>query len=190
MKNPPDFIRQFRRTVWRRDYPFQIACVQPPLPSKKIGEGVSVGKGTTVHRLVSDGQSISTFSVKTAKTKIPVTSVFNDSEGLDGTTVCRYPLVRRPHYSARLILFGSRDPSEFARDCVEEAVQGLGIAMSTVASEKNGKCCLSATCFTNSDISSCVLFHWCFEGTTSWKSHILIPSNPLIHFRYGKKYIY
>ena len=85
---------------------------------------MSVGKGTTVHRLVSDGQSISTFSVKTAKTKIPVTSVFNDSEGLDGTTVWRYPLVRRPHYSARLILFGSRGPSEFARDCVGRSRTG------------------------------------------------------------------
>ena len=38
----------------------------------------------------------------------------------------------------------------------EDAVQGLGMAMSTVASEKTaGKCCLSATCFTNSDISAC-----------------------------------
>ena len=36
--------------------PFQIACVQP-LPSlrKRIVEGVSFGKGATVHRLVSDG---------------------------------------------------------------------------------------------------------------------------------------
>ena len=40
----------------KMDYPFQIACVQPPSPlSKKIGEGVSVGEGATVYRLVSDG---------------------------------------------------------------------------------------------------------------------------------------
>ena len=39
--------------------------------------------------------------MKTANNKIPVTSVFNESEGLYGTTVCRC-LVRRPHYSARL----------------------------------------------------------------------------------------
>ena len=44
-----------------------------------------------------------------------MTSVFNDSEGLYGTTVCRC-LVRRPHYSARLMLFGSRGPSEFTTE--------------------------------------------------------------------------
>ena len=32
----------------------------------------------------------------------------------------------------------------------EDTVQELGMAVSTVASEKTGKCCLSATCFTNS----------------------------------------
>ena len=36
-------------------------------------------------------------SVKTANNKIPVSSVFNDSEGLYRTTVCRC-LVHRPHY--------------------------------------------------------------------------------------------
>ena len=40
-----------------------------------------------------------------------MSSVFNDSEGLYRTTVCRC-LVRRPHYSARLMSFGSRGPSE------------------------------------------------------------------------------
>ena len=34
--------------------PMCLACVQPPLPSEKIGQGVSVGEGATVHRLVSD----------------------------------------------------------------------------------------------------------------------------------------
>ena len=51
--------------------------------------------------------------MKTANNKIPVSSVFNDSEGLYGTTVCRC-LVRRPNYSARLMRFGSSNPSEFA----------------------------------------------------------------------------
>ena len=54
-------------------------------------------------------------SVKTANNKIPVSGIFNDSEGLYGTTVCRC-LVRRPHYSARLMRFGSRGPSEFATE--------------------------------------------------------------------------
>ena len=44
--------------------------------------------------------------------KIPVSSVFNDSEGLYGTTVSRC-LVRRPHYSAQLMRFGSCSPSAF-----------------------------------------------------------------------------
>ena len=84
--------------------------------------------------------------MKTANNKIPVSSVFNDSEGLYGTTVCRC-LVRRPHYSARLMRFGSRGPSEFFsqirhRNALteiawEDAEQGIGMAMSTVASEKN-----------------------------------------------------
>ena len=44
----------------KMNYPFQIACVQPPSPpppAEKIGEGVSVavGKGATVYRPVSDG---------------------------------------------------------------------------------------------------------------------------------------
>ena len=53
----------------------------------------------------------------------------------------------RPHYSARLMRFGSRGPSELFsqirhRNALteiawEDAVQGLGMAMSIVASEKN-----------------------------------------------------
>ena len=43
------------------------------------------------------------------------TGYFNDSEGLYETTVCLC-LVRRPHYSARLMRFGSRGPSEFATE--------------------------------------------------------------------------
>ena len=105
MNNPPDF--------WRRDYPFQIACVQPPPPPRKNRRRGVCGEGAAVHRLVSDGWSISSSSEKRANNKIPVSSVFNDSEGLYGTTVCRR-LVRRPNYSARLMRFGSSGPSEFA----------------------------------------------------------------------------
>ena len=47
-----------------------------------------------------------------ANNKIPVSSVFNDSEGLYRKTVCRC-LVHRPHYSARLMRFGSLCPSDF-----------------------------------------------------------------------------
>ena len=64
-----------------------------------------VGEGATAHRLVLDGQSISSSSVQSANNKMPVSSVFNDSEGLYRTTVC---LVRKPHYSAQQMRFGSR----------------------------------------------------------------------------------
>ena len=107
MNNPPDF--------WRRDYPFQIARVQPPPPPRKNRRRGVCGEGATVHRLVSDGWSISSSGVKTTNNKIPVSSVFNDSEGLYGTTVCRC-LVCRPHYYARLMRFGSRSPSQFATE--------------------------------------------------------------------------
>ena len=86
-----------------------------PLPSEKIEEGVSVGEGAAVHGLVSDGSSIlhsASSNLKRANEKIPVSSVFNDNEGLYRTTVCRW-LVHRPHYSAQLMRFGSRGPSEF-----------------------------------------------------------------------------
>ena len=44
--------------------------------------------------------------------------------------------------------FGSRGPSEFANEIAwEDAVQGLGMAMSIVASEKNRE--ISACCFTS-----------------------------------------
>ena len=103
-----------------------------------------VGEGATAHRLVLDGQSISSSSVQSANNKMPVSSVFNDSEGLYRTTVC---LVRKPHYSARQMRFGSRVRAIFFsqirhRNALteiawEDDVQALGMAMSTVASEKN-----------------------------------------------------
>ena len=155
MNNLPDF--------WRRDYPFQIACVQPPPPLRKNRRRGVCGEGATVHRLVSDGWSISSSSVKTANNKIPVSSVFNDSEGLYRTTVCRW-LVRRPHHSARLMRFGSRGPREFTTEMPWlrlrgiKAVQGLGMAMSTVASEKNRKLLFISNVFYK-QWYLCVLFH-------------------------------
>ena len=145
MNNPPDF--------WRRDYRFQIACVKPRPPLRKFRRRGVCGEDVTAHRLVSDRWSISSSSVKTANNKIPVSSVFNDSEGLYGTTVYRC-LVRKPHYSARLMRFGSRGPSEFAlTEIAWEDARRTGTRHGNVC--RIGKCCLSATCFTNSDISAC-----------------------------------
>ena len=160
MNNPPDFIRHFWRTVWR----WIIRCTAAPSPQKKSEKGCLWGRGTTVHGLVSDGQSISSSSVKTANNKMPVSTVLNDSEGLYRTTVCRC-LLCRPHYSARQMRFGSRVRGVFFSQILhrntlteiawEDDVQGLGMAMSTVASEKNRELLFPATCFTNSGISAC-----------------------------------
>ena len=87
-------------------------CTSASFPQKKSEKGCLWGRGTTVHRLVSDGQSISNSSVKTANNKMPVSSVFNDSEGLYRTTVCRC-LVCRPHYSAQQMRFWSRIRAHF-----------------------------------------------------------------------------
>ena len=98
-----------------------------------------------------------------------MSSVFIDNEGLYRKTVQSAVLVHRPHYSARLMRFGSRGPSKFFSQLrhpnafteIEwaDGERGLGIAMSTLVSEKQGivtgYCCLSATRFTNSDISGC-----------------------------------
>ena len=71
-----------------------------------------------------------------------MSSVFNDSEGLYGTSVCCC-LVRRPHYFARLMRFGSRGPSEFAtecldRDCVGRRRTGNGHNVYRSVREKQG----------------------------------------------------
>ena len=79
MNNPPDF--------WRRDYPLQIACVQPPPPPRKNRRMGVFGKGATVHRLVSDGWSISSSSVKTANNKIPVSSAKDCNERLSAVAL-------------------------------------------------------------------------------------------------------
>ena len=87
-------------------------CTSASFPQKKSEKGCLWARGTTVHRLVSDGQSICNSSVKTANNKMPVSSVFNDSEGLYRTTVCLC-LVCRPHYSARQMRFWSRIRARF-----------------------------------------------------------------------------
>ena len=71
-----------------------------------------------------------------------------------------------PHYSARLMRFGSRCPSDFfsqihhrnafTETAWEDAEQGLGVAMSTLASEKKQQIVVyRAMCFTKSDICGC-----------------------------------
>ena len=86
--------------------------------------------------------------LKTVNNKIPVSSVLMIVKDCAGrNTVCRC-LFRRPHYSARLMRFGSRAPCEFFFSDTppkfafteigwEDAEQGLGMVMSTLASEKN-----------------------------------------------------
>ena len=114
----------------KMDYPFQIACVQPPPPlRKKTEKGVCGGGGDCTQARSQTDNAFSSSSVKTANNKIPVSgvSVFNDTERTVQND-CLPWLVRRPHYSARLMHSGSRGPSEFFlsgmppkcldRDCV------------------------------------------------------------------------
>ena len=65
-----------------------------------------------------------------------MSSVSNDSEGLYRTTVYRC-LVRRPHYSARLMRFGSRGPSEFFSQIRHRNALTEIAWEDAVASEKN-----------------------------------------------------
>ena len=74
--------------------------------------------------------------------------------------------------------FGSRGPSEFFSQirhrnawteiAWEDYVQGLDMAMSTVASEKNRELLFIVNVFYKQWHLS-VLFHWYFEGMTLWK---------------------
>ena len=57
----------------------------------------------------------------------------------------------------------------------EDAVQGIGMARSTVAAEKNRELLFIGNVFYK-QWHLCVLFHQYFEGITPWKSQILIPS--------------
>ena len=117
-----------------------------PLPSEKKSEKGVCGAGgdcaqASLRRIIH-----SSSSSKTANNIIPVSSCFNDSEGLYRKTVFRC-LVHRPHYSARLMRLGSRGPREFFSQirhqnafteiAWEDAEQGLGMAMSALSSEKN-----------------------------------------------------
>ena len=70
----------------------------------------------------------------------------SSSEGLYRTTLCLC-LVHRPHYSARLMHSGHvvrasvfsqiRHRNALTEIAWEDTVQGIGMAMSTVAAEKN-----------------------------------------------------
>ena len=116
-----------------------------PLPSEKNRRrGVCGGSGRLyILRLASTDNPVLSLVLKRPITKFQCL-VVKDYR----TTVCRC-LVHRRRYSARLVClrFGSRCPSEFFFSQIrhrnalpetawEEAVQGLRMAMSTVASEK------------------------------------------------------
>ena len=75
----------------------------------------------------------------------------------------------------------------FTETAWEDALQGLGVATPTVASEKNWEMLFIGNVFYK-QWHLWVLFHYCLEGTTSWKSQILIPSNKP-HFRYTSREI-
>ena len=155
---------------------------------------MSVWAGATVHRLVS-GRMFHFLALvwKRPTTKFPCPVFLMIQK--DCTERLSVGLVRRPRYSAQLMHFGSRGLSEFFpqvcyRNALTEiawkdAVRGLGMAKSTVASEKNRELLFISNVFYKPWHLS-VLFHEYFEGTNSWKSQILIPSKKT-DFCYGKK---
>ena len=124
--------------------------------------------------------------MKTANNKIPVSSVFNDSEGLYGTIVSRC-LVHRPHYFARgecvsgHVARASSPPKCLDRDCVgrrrTETMYGKSVR------EKKGKIVYGQRVL--QIVTSLCVVSLVFRG---YKSQILIPSKKP-HFRYGKKNI-
>ena len=158
-----NFDRQFEDGLSVSD----SLCTAAPFSQKKSEKGCLWGRGTTVHRLVSDGWSISGSCVKTANNKMPVSSVFNDSEGLYRTTVCRC-LVCGPHYSARQMRFWWRVRASFfsqirhwdtlTETAWEHDVQGLGMAMSAVASKRNRELLFTGNVLYK-QWHLCVLFH-------------------------------
>ena len=168
------------------DYPFQRACVQPPPSLRKNRRKGVCGEGGDCTQASLRQIIHFSSSVKTINNKIPLSSVFNDSERLYWTTVCRC-LVRRPHYSTQLMRFGSRGPSEFATEMPWLRGKTLyrnrhGNVYRSVG-EKQGLVVYRQRVYKQWHL--CVLFHCCLDGTTSWKSQILIP-NMKPHFRYGK----
>ena len=131
------------------DYPFQIAFVHSPPPLRKNRRRGVCGAGSTMHR-PCQSQTDNPFLALVWKRLV---TKFRCSEFLmiakDWTErLSAFALsMHRPHYSARLMRFGSRGPSEFfsqihhrnafTETAWEDAEQGLGMAMSTLASEKN-----------------------------------------------------
>ena len=169
MNNPPDFIRQFWRTVWRWIIRFMTAWVQPPPPLRKNRRrGVCGGRGRLYTGQSQTDNPFLALVWKLSTTKCLCPVFLNDSEGLYRTTVYCRCLVCRPHYSSRQMRFGSRVRAFFFSRIRhqntlneiswEDDVQGLGMAMSTVASEKNRELLFTSNVFYK-QWHLCVLFH-------------------------------
>ena len=184
----------------KRNYPFQIACVQPPppLPSEKNRKGVHVYGGGGDCTQASLRRMIHFLAPvwKRPTTKFPCPVFLMIQKGLYRTTVCRdlslsqASLFRtanafRVTWSERVFFPQVCHRNALTEIAWEDAVQALGMAMSTVASEKNRELLFISNVFYKPWHLS-VLFHEYFEGTNPWKSQILIHSKKP-DFCYGKK---
>ena len=119
----------------KMDYPFQIACVQPPPPlRKKRKRGVCEGGGdctqTSLRRMIH----FLALVWKRPTTKFPCPVFLMIQERTVQNDWLPW-LVRGPHYSARLMYSGSRGP----RFAWEDAVQGLGMAIGTLRYSGRGR---------------------------------------------------
>ena len=152
------------------DYPFQIASAQPPPPLTKNRRRGVCGGGSDWHRLVSNGQSLSISSLKTANSKLkflcPVFSMImkDCTEGclpLPCPWASLFPAVNafRVTWSER-VYFSNTPPKCLHRNYMGRRLKGTRHGNAHLIGRENqgivtGNCCLSAPCFANSDISSC-----------------------------------
>ena len=162
--NSPDFIHQFWRTVWRWIIHFREPMYNgASLQKKNRRRGVCGGRGRLCKgQSQTDNQFLALVWIRPI-TKIPASSFFNDSHGLYRTTVCRW-LVRRASLFRAANAFRVtwseqvRHRNALTEIAWDDAVQGLGMAMSTVASEKNREMLFIGNVFYK-QWHLCVLFH-------------------------------
>ena len=88
--------------------------------------------------------------MKKADNKIPVSSVFNDTRRTVQNDRLPLPCSKASLFHAanafrvtwsQRVFFSDTPPECLDRDGVGDAEQGLGMAMSTLASDKTGNCC-------------------------------------------------
>ena len=175
------------------DYPFQIACVQPPSSLRKKSEKWCLrGRGRLYTGYSQADNPYLALIWKRPRTKFPcpaflmiARTVQNDCLPLPcpWASLFRAANAFRVTWSKRVIFSAQiRHRNALTEIAWEDAEQGLGIlgiAMSTVASEKNRELLFIGNVFYK-QWHLWVLFHQHFEGTTVLKIANCIPKQEVI----------